>query len=84
MRLELLHETLVIQLCLTPVVLLVIVPVLFRRRQYLQPFLSQNGYPLSESFVPICLLGPGVDVPRLSVLVLGLVVVFLSTGGKFK
>lgn len=44
-------------LCLIPVVVLVMLPDLLRSLQYLQPFLLQNGSPLSFLVVPWCVLG---------------------------
>ena len=43
-------------LCLIPVALLVMLPDLLRSLQYLQPFLLQNGSPLSFLVVPWCVL----------------------------
>jgi len=56
-RLLLLHDTLIMVLCLMPVALLVMLPDLLRSLQYVHPFLLQNAKPLSFLLVPCWVLG---------------------------
>lgn len=69
-KLELLHEILVMQWCVLPVELLVMLPVLLSSGQYLQPWVwLQNWKPLSFGWVPcLRLLGGSVLSPRVVLL----------------
>ena len=67
MRLELLQETFLMVVWVSPVVLLCSVPVLFKRRQYLQSFLGQNGNPLFLILPQCWVVGWGILVLVLDV-----------------